>query len=74
MLVVETLIVCDKCGISFAGGDNKHLKGMQHRKLAGQEGWIYWMSTDTCPACRPRTKEGNVYKHSQNRKRRNSEK
>lgn len=69
-LLIETFVICDCCGISF-GIETCQLKGMQQRALARESGWVYH-GKDICPQCRVKNKEGNDFKHTKNRTRRNT--
>ena len=49
-IVIETFLVCDKCGENF-GIDNRHQSGAAHRANAEQSGWILKGNKDICPNC-----------------------
>lgn len=58
-LVIETYLVCDRCGVSTFGEDNKQRTGSQQRDIAQRNKWGKNSSYDICPKCRYKNGRGN---------------
>jgi len=70
-IVTETYLICDNCG-KYHGADDgaklRHIKGVQHRKIAVTDGWLYSYNKDLCPQCRPKRKDGQNIKTRRKKK------
>ena len=58
-LIIETYLVCDRCGNSTFGQDNKQRTGSQQREISRRNGWIANKSGEACPNCRYKNGRGN---------------
>lgn len=58
-LIIETYIVCDRCGESRYGEDDKRRPGYYQRELAQLKGGWVKTNSDICPSCRHKKGRGN---------------
>jgi predicted nucleic-acid-binding Zn-ribbon protein len=59
-LIIETHLVCDRCGKSEFGKDNPQRTGSQQREIAQNNGWGKSRSFDVCPNCIYKNGRGNI--------------
>lgn len=61
-------LLCNKCEIEwYKSYYYRHLNADAQRIIARSDGWVYYHKTDICPACRPRKKNGKLFKVNKNR-------
>lgn len=61
--MISVLIICDTCGVEWVPPlDKRHLTGLQLRIEARSDRWVCSSKNDTCPNCRPKKKDGTIYK------------
>lgn len=58
-LIIETHLVCDRCGNTTFGKDKRERTGSQQRALAQNSGWGKHSSFDICPDCKFKNGRGN---------------
>jgi len=51
MLIIDKILLCDKCHESF--GDLYHLHAYVQREMAKKYGWVHIHGKDYCPECKP---------------------